>query len=143
MCHGSSSRQHPWWFCRRIQVLVRRFKANMAIWKRLQKNLTITFGLNARIEDYHCPVIPTGSNESTKSCRSDCIEPRFMHGFTGYSEGQFRDNHIHQRITRHINSLPEAVGAQQHTPRFAYETFKHLGSWQAIGLVEQTQLALS
>ena len=44
------------------------------------------------------------------------LEPGFEQRPVGHAERQLGDDHVLQRVARHVDALPEAVGAEQHAP---------------------------
>ena len=45
-----------------------------------------------------------------------------------------------ERIARHIDALPEAVGAEQHAARVGFELIEQLRARRAVGLAVKSQL---
>src|ERR1035441_4923602 len=54
----------------------------------------------------------------------------------GHSERQTGDNHVGQGLPRHIDALPEAVGAEQHGVHVVLELLQHQGPGSACALHE-------
>ena len=44
----------------------------------------------------------------------------------GHGERQLGDDHIGQRLARHVDALPEAIGSKQHAARIATERVQQL-----------------
>ena len=72
---------------------------------------------------------------------ADCVEASFEEGVVGDGERQLGDDHGLQRVARHVDALPEAVGAQQHRPRILFELVEHLRPRGAVGLAQESQVA--
>ena len=53
-----------------------------------------------------------------------------------HGEGQPRDDHVRQRLARHIHALPKTVGAEEHGVQIVLEFFEHEGAWRAGALHE-------
>jgi len=55
---------------------------------------------------------------------ADCVEASFEEGVVGDGERQLGDDHGLQRVARHVDALPETVGAEQHGSWFSFELFQ-------------------
>src|SRR5205085_11719257 len=68
------------------------------------------------------------------SARADGFEPCFQQRLIRHAERETRDDHVLKCVARDVDSLPEAVSAEQRGARVCFKLLKHLGAWQPLPL---------
>ena len=81
-------------------------------------------------------------DEGISSGLADGFQPGLQQRMIRHAERQLGDDHVLQRLARHVDALPETVGSEQDRAGMGLELLQHLVTRHAFRLAVQGQLLL-
>lgn len=119
-------------------------KFELTVWEALDEESAVGFGEESGIEDHDAAGVVAVSNQSSEAlfelnngfrglvvaegiaaAAADEFESSFEEWVIGDAEGEFGDDDILKCITGNVDTLPEAVGTEEHGADIGAESFKH------------------
>ena len=129
------------------------FDRTRTVRQRREKDPSVRLVENSRIEDGHGALIAVTADQTSKPLFQfdggfgnlvvhervsaggpNGLLPGFDQWAVGNRKGELGDDDGLQRVTGHVDALPEAFGAEQNGVRIGREAFDHARSGQAVGL---------